>query len=380
MLLLGFGFSSKEGTIFFFILILFSSLTYSYNQDISVLIEKNATKVEITGKNLIKKNSWTNTKSILPGTKTIRYNCDTKESAINHQDLYVSLRNKDQNIKINNISYPGEISIRSLRSKNSCDIVSKMNIEKYIQLLLTKEMNPTWPIEVLKAQAIAARSYAIHKMQSKSNKSFSHIENSEKDQVIGHLKMINKNAQMAAKQTNGLVLVNDRNQLTPVFYHSKCGGRTFNPKEIWGNSVRGYSSVPCPFCAGLGMKNWLNKVSFKTLSRKISKALKIREKITSISIKYRNEHSNQVALAVNNSLFKLKKSKLRNLFGRKIIPSNNFYLSERNSNYYFEGQGYGHGVGMCQLGALKLAKKGVDHKQILKHYFPGLEIVNLSNI
>ncbi len=381
MLLLGFGFSSKEGTIFFLILFVLSNLSYSSNRDISVLIEKNARKVEITGKDLIKKNSWSDQVHKLSGTKTIRYNCDTKEDAINKQNLYVSLKNKEQRIKINNISYPGEISIRSLSSKNSCDIVSKMDLEKYIQLILTKEMNPTWPIEALKAQAIAARSYAFYKMQIKNKKSFSHLENSEKDQVIGNLKMINKNAKQAAIETNGLILANHKNHITPVFYHSKCGGKTFLPKQVWGNIIKGYAPVSCPFCAGLGMKDWSKKISFSSLSQKLSQALKIRERISSISIKHINEKSNLISLAINSSLYNLKRSKLRSIFGRKTLPSNNFQMSSSSdSNFVFTGQGYGHGVGMCQLGALKLARKGVSHKQILKYYFPELEIVNLANI
>jgi len=380
MLLLGFGFSSKEGTIFFFVLILFSGLTYSTSQDISVLIERNARKVEITGRNLIKKNSWSNHVHKLSGMKTIRYNCDTKENAINHQDLYVSLINKDQEIKINNVSYPGEIKIRSFKSKNSCDIVSKMDIEKYIQLLLTKEMNPNWPVEVLKAQAIAARSYAFYKMNLKSKESFSHLENSEKDQVIGNLNMVNYNAKKAAGETRGLILVNKSNKLTPVFYHSKCGGKTYNPKQIWGNKVNGYSSVSCPFCSGLGKKDWNNLISFNKLSKTVSKGLRIRSKIDSISIFPGSRSSNKISLAINNSLYKIKKSKLRTLLGRKILPSNNFHMSYQTPNFLVQGQGYGHGVGMCQLGALKLAKIGTNYKQILKYYFPGLEIVNLSNI
>jgi stage II sporulation protein D len=66
----------------------------------------------------------------------------------------------------------------------------------------------------------------------------------------------------------------------------------------------------------------------------------------------------------------VKKSYLRNLSGREMLPSNYFSIKDDNRGVNIAGQGYGHGVGLCQLGALELAKRGYTYKQILSFYFP----------
>ena len=71
---------------------------------------------------------------------------------------------------------------------------------------------------------------------------------------------------------------------------------------------------------------------------------------------------------------KVKKSQLRWKFGRKILPSNNFNLEVHDNHVSVVGDGHGHGVGMCQFGAMELAKRGFNYKEILAYYFPKLKI------
>jgi stage II sporulation protein D len=81
-------------------------------------------------------------------------------------------------------------------------------------------------------------------------------------------------------------------------------------------------------------------------------------------------HNSELRLYAGDRLHIVKKSYLRNLVGREVLPSNNFVMSMRDKEIHVEGQGYGHGVGLCQLGALELAKRGYDYRQILSFYFP----------
>lgn len=80
--------------------------------------------------------------------------------------------------------------------------------------------------------------------------------------------------------------------------------------------------------------------------------------------------NSEIRLYVGDRLHIIKKSYLRNLAGRELLPSNNFVMTMKNEKIHVKGQGYGHGVGLCQLGALELAKRGYNYRQILSHYFP----------
>ena len=80
--------------------------------------------------------------------------------------------------------------------------------------------------------------------------------------------------------------------------------------------------------------------------------------------------NSEIRLYVGDRLHIIKKSYLRNLAGRELLPSNNFVMSGKNHDFTVKGHGYGHGVGLCQLGALELAKRGYDYRQILSFYFP----------
>jgi stage II sporulation protein D len=81
-------------------------------------------------------------------------------------------------------------------------------------------------------------------------------------------------------------------------------------------------------------------------------------------------HNSEIRLYAGDRLHIIKKSYLRNFAGRELLPSNNFIMESKNNEFHVHGQGYGHGVGLCQLGALELAKRGYDYRQILSFYFP----------
>jgi stage II sporulation protein D len=80
--------------------------------------------------------------------------------------------------------------------------------------------------------------------------------------------------------------------------------------------------------------------------------------------------NSEIRLYAGDKLHIIKKSYIRNFAGRNVLPSNNFTISMQGEEFTAKGHGYGHGVGLCQLGALELAKRGYDYRQILSFYFP----------
>ncbi len=79
----------------------------------------------------------------------------------------------------------------------------------------------------------------------------------------------------------------------------------------------------------------------------------------------------------DDRLVVLKKSRIRSTLGRKYTRSNSFSVIAKGGEVILEGKGFGHGVGLCQYGALEMAKRGHNYKQILKHYFPRFKLERL---
>ena len=324
------------------------------------------------------------------GPKKLKFNCKkfkfkskAKSNSIDPFPL-ASLQSPTGLITWKEKKYLGKLNVLTNYDFSGCDLVNELDLDDYISLLLTKEMKASWPVEALKAQAIAARTYALEKINTNfmsrvlGRKAHYHLENSEKHQVMGTFFDQTLNTVKATYATKGMVLVNNKKKLLPVFYHSKCGGRTFLPRQIWANKVHGYDSVPCEFCHKHGKKNWKHEMSMSKFKDIIKKNLKKRRssKKMSSSIRMMDDVGNSPFLRfyLGNDFFRLKKTKIRKYFGRKKIPSNNFNVTKNARKIKIEGAGMGHGVGLCQYGAFELAKRGWGYKKILSYYFPSLKI------
>jgi stage II sporulation protein D len=123
------------------------------------------------------------------------------------------------------------------------------------------------------------------------------------------------------------------------------------------------------------MKDWQQKIQNGKITNMVDKVLRryySEELHASSDLRLMPDslHNSEIRLYAGDRLHIVKKSYLRNLAGREVLPSNYFVMNQKDGQITVEGQGYGYGVGLCQLGALELAKRGYDYQQILSFYFP----------
>ncbi|MBD66172.1 MAG: hypothetical protein CME62_13250 [Halobacteriovoraceae bacterium] len=357
------------------------ALAQAKSPTIKVRISDKNSVVEISGVDLEKKIHITQKAISYPGHKKIRFNCKSNKNLRNQRPIKIaSFNSPAQTLNFGKDKFKGLIHIQTSENYNGCDVINETALDDYLSTLLAKEMESSWPIEALKAQAVAARSYALYKIKSNQvskNKGFNtnyDLENSEYHQVNGTFFDATTETNTAANSTAGEVLANSSGQLVPVFFHSKCGGKTRLPEQVWSNSVEGYQTVNCPFCHEHGKKNWTIKLPKRKLISTLGKLAGVNANRTDIRVLDDHLKSSQVKMYVNDNLTVIKKSKLRSLLGRKYLPSNYFIMAKSKDSYTVIGSGYGHGVGMCQFGAKELALQGYSYKQILAHYFPQLKI------
>jgi len=194
---------------------------------------------------------------------------------------------------------------------------------------------------------------------------------------------ITANTHQAAYLTQGEVILNKNGSLVPAFYHSKCGGKTHMPEQVWGNQVDGYKSIECPFCHSKGQASWNYKSSQKSMVNQLLNLAwpKNPYKKTSFplsAIKFFSHGPNDQLINFNfhDQILSVRKAQIRKVIGRNKISSTNFSINWTPYFVSFSGEGLGHGVGMCQIGAYELAKRGYNYRQILSFYYPDFQVKN----
>jgi stage II sporulation protein D len=369
----------------FYFLIISNSFALS-TPIVSVRIGKSLKSIVVSGFDLKRNLIFNNDVRKYNGKQTVKFNCQTFTSLNKERNkpmLLATLESSTGLLSFESEKYHGQFKVITSPRGDSCDIVNEVPMETYISTLLTKEMNPLWPLEALKAQAVAARTYALHKMRTGQvskelgSEAFYDLESSEKHQVGGTFFDATKTTIMASNDTNGEVLLNELGEIQPIFFHAKCGGKTLRPDQVWKNREESYESVNCPFCNDLGPKNWEKIISMDRMRSFIKWSIEKKyldnfseSNFTSLIIVPDSMDKYTLNFYINDRPYRIEKGLLRNYFGRFLFPSNNFQLKANGVNFEVVGEGLGHNVGLCQTGAFALAKRGWSYKKILAHYFP----------
>jgi len=363
------------------------SLRAGLDPIIHVLIGKSLSEILVRGIDIKREILDQDDKKQFFGVSEIRFLCQKKMKRKVRPHVLAIITSPAKVLSWGNKKYKGDFIVHGFHGQGRCHLINRIGLEDYLKGVLANEMNSKWPIEVLKAQAVAARTYALYKMRQREvfwhkwTSFFHDVESSEKHQVGGTLVDENSKTVRGVKMTEGEILVGSNSQLRPLFYHSKCGGKTLTPDQVWAHKVGDYVSIVCPYCDNHGKKNW--KLGHKVLDfKKILVGILNKQRKRKIllskhfQIKDDDFNKNQLVIIDQKRRFQIKKSVLRRWMGRKKLPSNYFKVKKMSHSILIRGRGNGHGVGMCQFGALDLAQRGLTYRQILKYYFPEFNIID----
>ncbi len=263
-----------------------------------------------------------------------------------------------------------------LSGKKSFDVIGILPIENYLVGVIASEMPLSWPIESLKAQAIAARSYALAVKKEREQKEF-HLESNILDQVFRHVSQgidqdpLIEKAFQAVKETEHMILTSQANQkVLKAFYHADCGGQTSPAKEVWGfgDAKTVVQDTSCP----AGKKtNWNFEITKESLKEKFAH-LNPMEIVTIQPVKSKGQRrASKVKIKWSDGVEKeILADTFRGTLGYQIFKSTLFDVTQNETKFSFRGRGYGHGVGLCQTGSKVLAQKNKNYREILGHYYP----------
>lgn len=370
------------------------------NKFIRVLLSESTDKTVITVNSKIYLSDGSNKLAEINSGNSITITCNLTSLSLIISDkvfssdiFFLDSFNESDPINVNGKKYRGGIK---LFIKNSnIEIINQINLEDYVKGVMTKEMpvgNGSENYQSLKAFSICVRTYALNKI--KEQKDFFDIYPDTRDQVYGGVDGETEYTNKIVDETTGQILTFDNKPAT-IFYHSTCGGFTENVKNVFGKESIPYlisiEDGSDNYCKISPRYEWIENYSEENFIDKLFKSKLIENKayfLSKINVNSRFESGrvNELQIIL---LDKSGKEKNISLFGNSIrsvirtsdnksILKSNFFDIELNQNkdVIINGKGSGHGVGMCQWGAIGQSKLGIDYLDILNHYFPGTKIKN----
>ena len=277
---------------------------------------------------------------------------------------------------------PEELYLKMTQGKKSNPSISGITIismNDYLKGVLPSEMPASWPLEALKAQAVASRSYTVHMINQRKNNSF-HLDSNIFDQVYkvyektDLLKSYRDKVKRAIDETGSLVLLNENNKVAPGYYHADCGGQTEEPFNVWDGSISN-GTVKDASCPMSPFSHWRYGITNKVLTGQLlsQQLITSEDSVKNFDIKKKSNSGRILSMDVNTEkgqTIKMSAQKLRSILGFTKIKSAMFQIIKKKDYFLFFGKGHGHGVGLCQWGTRYLATRGLKFKEILKHYYP----------
>ena len=308
------------------------------------------------------------------------------------------------------LSYWGTIEFSC--SKNNIMVINELPLENYLKCVATSEMSALCPEEFLKAQFIVARSWLLANIERKHvHLGFDICNDDCCQRYQGILNTTNKSNKIS-ELTFGQVITFD-DKICDARYSKSCGGVTENFENVWGgnkisylSSINDRNSKGISYCstdiipesslkAYIGTIDedgkyyrWIYTINDKDLihSLKVNFSLDIKKvleitpvkigasgRIIKLKIVFLNIENGTQNIEINSEY------EIRKNLSPSFLYSSAFTINKINNEFILEGKGWGHGVGLCQIGALGMAISKKSTTSILNHYFPGTKINTIYN-
>jgi SpoIID/LytB domain protein len=306
--------------------------------------------------------------------------------------------------------YPGIVQVRPSDGQQTFDVIVSMGIESYVPGVLSHELLPKWPRQTNEAQAIAARSYAMHeRWRARAENRAYDVEDTTADQVFGGATRDPLPLE-ATRTTRGLVLV-QQEQIIRAYFSSTCGGRPASAAVAWPleadtqfnrtPSLQGSSRDHA--CQQATLYRWTVNRSVDDISKRIrawgqryDKPVRELGRVRQVRVGEVNDAGRPNTFVVSDDsgkTYTLTAEELRaglnynvsdltpvrfaprDLANNTTVLSGDISVDVQGTNVRILGRGWGHGVGMCQWCAKGFADKGEDWRTMLKRFYPGADVV-----
>lgn len=296
-----------------------------------------------------------------------------------NQRLIIDPR-QDASLRVNDKHFRGMLII--LNTGSALTVVNSIEIEQYIRGVLYHEISDKWPLEAIKAQAVATRTYALYSIEKYSARDYD-VTNDVYSQVYGGKTAERFRTNLAVRDTKGEVLTY-KGKIFPAFFHANSGGVTEDASELWNIDLPPLKGgVESPYSVNSPHYRWRRNFRLKDIQDDlIAHGFKVGP-IKSIRVAERNKSGRVRQLEfIDRSGTKLmvEGKAFRDALGPNVLKSNLYDVEMKGYYVDLVGHGWGHGVGMCQWGAYNMARMRFSYQQILKFYYPGSDLERLKDV
>ncbi|MFA6618700.1 MAG: SpoIID/LytB domain-containing protein [Candidatus Neomarinimicrobiota bacterium] len=327
------------------------------------------------------------------------------------------------------VRVPGTIEITAI--DNNLVVVNELPLEEYLMCVATSEMGAACPTALIEAQTVVARSWMLANVEQKHVQLGFDVCNDDCCQRYQGLNNVTETSRLGAKSTRGMVILSD-DKICDARYSKSCGGKMEVFENLWENTPLSYmqalpdmpegNEVPDltieenahkwilsdpkeAFCSSTTVPEnelkkyigacddegeyfrWTVEIKNDTLSANLRDKLNLDVKeVLDLQTRKRGESARLLKLGIIYKDFddKVKEIEIDKDYNARLVLHPNFLFSsavviekigcgEVPKRFIYKGAGWGHGAGMCQIGALGMSLKGYSTEEILAHYYPGSE-------
>jgi stage II sporulation protein D len=294
-----------------------------------------------------------------------------QSSNFDHIRLLPKLAN---NIPIKSRQYEGDFEIAAFHGH--IQVLNAVFVETYLEGVLASEAGIRCANEYYKVQAIISRTFARNNLNKHFDQGFNLCDAVHCQAYYGNYQGELTGINEGVKQTHGLVLVDSNDFSFPTFFSANCGGQSAETDQIWNKPLPNYVSHEDTFCVHTRQANWevyipktkflnhLSKNYFFDISKRKNRDMAF------------NFKQNERKTFFIHPSFGIPLRDLRSAFK---LRSTFFSCEPVGDKVLLRGRGFGHGIGLCQEGAMEMVKQGFSFKEILSFYFRGAELADWNS-
>jgi len=253
--------------------------------------------------------------------------------------------------------------------------INEITLDNYISGVVQAESGRRSYQEFYKVQAILARTFALSHLQKHGAEGFGLCDHTHCQAYFG--KTTELEIMKAVAETKGKVVVDDNLNLIEAAFHSNSGGQTVNSEDVWGSKLSYLRSVNDTFSTKMPNARWERKMAKEDwLSYlKLKHNYPVRDSNARwLAINFKQD-SRKTYLEANNI-----RIPLRNIRTDLQLKSTFFTIIPQGDTLIFKGRGFGHGVGMCQEGAMRMAKLGYKYPEVINFYYQKTQLIDLHKL
>lgn len=257
----------------------------------------------------------------------------------------------------------------------SLKCVNEVILDNYISGVVQAESGRRSVPEFYKVQAILARTFALSHLQKHGTEGFGLCDHTHCQVYFG--KTTELEIMKAVAETRGKVVVDDNLNLIEAAFHSNSGGQTVNSEDVWGSRLSYLRSVNDSFSTKMPNARWERKMAKEDWLEylKLKHNYPVHDSgAYRMAVNFKQD-SRKAYLEANNV-----KVPLKNVRTDLQLKSTFFSIVPQGDTLVFKGRGFGHGVGMCQEGAMRMTKLGYKYPEVINFYYQKTQLIDLHKL